>query len=119
MFRYAIFIRMDLPRETLSILDASEPLRKRAPTVDEHGNPVTDFMVIIPGLRKKPKLHIQQTLDELHRVLASFSGIVVFAEFNLALNLLWVSTRQGNGMRDEIAMAIRSSIPAARLVSHI
>jgi len=110
---------MDVPRTTLSIHDASEPLRKRAPTVDEHGKPLTDFMVIIPGLRKKPQPHIQRTIGELHRVLARFSGTVVFAEFNLALNLLWVSTRQAHGMRDEIAMAIRSTIPAARLVSHI
>ncbi len=110
---------MDLPRETLSIFDASEPLRKRAPTVDEYGNPLADFMVIIPGLRKKPQPQIQQTIGELHRVLARFSGVVVFAEFNLALNLLWVSTRPVNGTRDEIATAIRSSIPAARLVSHI
>jgi hypothetical protein len=110
---------MDLPRVTLSIHDASEPLRKRAPTVDEHGNLLTDFMVIIPGLRKKPQPHIQRTIGELHRVLERFSGIVVFAEFNLALNLLWVSTRPVNGMRDEIATAIRSSIPAARLVSHV
>ncbi len=110
---------MSFPRLTLSILDASEPLRKRAPTVDEHGNPLTDFMVIIPGLRKKPQPHIQRTIGELHRVLARFSGIVVFAEFNLALNLLWVSTRPVNGMRYKIATAIRSSIPTARLVSHI
>ncbi len=110
---------MDLPRETLSIFDASEPLRKRAPTVDEYGNLLTDFMVIIPGLRKKPQPQIQWTIGELHRVLARFSGVVVFAEFNLALNLLWVSTRPVNGTRGEIATAIRSSIPAARLVSHI
>ena len=110
---------MDLPRVTLTILDASEPLRKRAPTVDEQGKPLTDFMVIIPGLRKKPQLHIQRTIGELQRVLARFSDVVVFAEFNLALNLLWVSTRPVNGMRFEIATAIRSSIPTARLVSHI
>ena len=77
------------------------------------------FGPAIPGLRKKPQPHIQRTIGELHRVLARFSGTVVFAEFNLALNLLWVSTRQAHGMRDEITMAIRSTIPAARLVSHI
>jgi len=110
---------MDFLRETLVIKDASEPLRKRAPTVDEHGKPLADFMVIIPGLREKPQPHIQKTIGELQQVLARFSSTVVFAEFNVALNLLWVSTRPVNGMRDEIATAIRSSIPAARLVSHI
>ena len=110
---------MDFLRATLKIQDASEPLRKRAPTVDEYGKPLSDFMVIIPGLRKKPQHQIQQTIGELHRVLAGFSSIVVFAEFNLALNLLWVSIRPVHGVRHEIAAAIRSSIPAARLVSHI
>jgi len=110
---------MDLPRVTYSILDASEPLRKRAPTVDEQGKPLSDFMVIIPGLREKSQSHIQRTIGELQLVLARFSSVVVFAEYNVSLNLLWVSTRPVNGMRDEIASAIRSSIPAARLVSHI
>ncbi len=110
---------MNFLRATLTIQDASEPLRKRAPTVDEYGKPLSDFMVIIPGLRKKPNQHIQRTIDELHRVLARFSGVVVFAEFNLALNLLWVSIRPVHGVRHEIATAIRSSVPAAKLVSHI
>ena len=44
---------MKPPRVTLSLLDASEPLRMRAPTVDEDGKTVTDFMVIFPGLRNR------------------------------------------------------------------
>jgi len=110
---------MKPPRVTLSILDASEPLRKRAPTVDEDGKAVTDFMVIFPGLRKKPRIQIQRTTREIHRILGCFSETVVFAELNLALNLLWVSTKPINGKRFEIAEAIRSSIPSARLVSHL
>ncbi len=110
---------MKVPRVTLSILDASEPLRKRAPIVDENGRALSDFMVIFPGLRKKPELHIQSTLREIHRILGGFSDAVVFAELNLALNLLWVSTKPINGMRFEIAEAIRSRIPSARLVSHL
>ncbi|WP_132973234.1 hypothetical protein [Thiogranum longum] len=111
---------MSLPRVTLlPLLDASEPLRKRAPAVDENGRPLSDFMVIIPGLRKKSQVRIQQTLKEIHRVLACFGDAVVFAELNLKLNLLWVSIRPVAGIRLEIADALRLSIPDARLVSHL
>ncbi len=106
-------------KPTLLIHDASEPLRKRAPTVDENGAPLTDFMVIIPGLRKKSRPHIQRTTNEIHRILGCYSDVVVFAELNLALNLLWVSTRPVIGKHFEIADAIRSSVPDARLVSHV
>ncbi len=111
---------MSLPRVTLlPILDASEPLRKRAPAVDENGRPLSDFMVIIPGLRKKSQARIQQTLKEIHRILGCFGDTVVFAELNLKLNLLWVSIRPVAGIRLEITEALRLSIPNARLVSHL
>ena len=111
---------MDLPRVSLyPILDAGEPLRKRAPAVDENGKALSDFMVIIPNLRKRPELRIQQTMTEIHRILASFGDKVVFAEVNLALNLLWVSIRPVAGIRYEITEALRVSIPDVRLVSHI
>jgi hypothetical protein len=110
---------VNTPRITLSILDASEPLRKRAPIRDEYGKALSDFMVIFPGLREKPKLKIQWTTEEIHRVLTSFGDAVVFAELNLAINLLWVSIRPIAGIRYEISEALRARIPDARLVSHI
>lgn len=36
-----------------SVLPAA-PLYKRAPREDEHGNPLGDFMMIIPKLRNRP-----------------------------------------------------------------
>ena len=110
---------VNTPRVTLSILDASEPLRKRAPIVDEHGKALSDFMVIFPGLRKKSKLRIQKTTEEIHCVLTRFGDAVVFAELNLAINLLWVTIRPIAGIRYEISEALRERIPNARLVSHI
>ena len=111
---------MDLPRLSLfPLLDASQPLRKRAPAVDENGRALSDFMIIIPNLRKRPEQRIQQTMQDIHRVLAGFDDTVVFAELNLRLNLLWVSIRPITGIRDDIAQALRSVIPDARLVSHI
>ncbi len=110
---------MNTPRVSLSILDASEPLRKRAPAVDEYGRALSDFMVIFPGLRKKSASRIQRTTQEIHSVLTSFGDTVVFAELNLAINLLWVSIRPVAGIRYEISEALRARIPNARLVSHI
>ncbi len=116
----AIVSCMNLPRVTLlPLLDASEPLRKRAPVFDENGRPLSDFMVVIPGLRKKSQLRIQQTLKEIHGTLARFGDTVVFAELNLKLNLLWVSIRPVAGIRFEITEALRQSIPNARLISHM
>ncbi len=113
-------MHMSLPRHTLlPILDASEPLRKRAPIVDENGRPLSDFMVLIPGLRKKSQLRIQQTLNDIHCILNGFGDTVVFAEMNLKLNLLWVSIRPVAGIRFEITEALRHTIPSARLVSHL
>ncbi len=111
---------MSLPRLSLfPLLDASEPLRKRAPAVDENGRALSDFMIIIPNLRKRSEHRIQQTMKDIHRVLAGFDDTVVFAELNLALNLLWVSIRPITGIRDDITQALRAVIPDARLVSHI
>ena len=111
---------MDLPRLSLfPLLDASQPLRKRAPAVDENGRALSDFMIIIPNLRKRSEQRIQQTMQDIHRVLAGFDDTVVFAELNLRLNLLWISIRPITGIRDDIAQALRAVIPDARLVSHI
>jgi hypothetical protein len=113
-------LAMNMPRLSLfPILDAAEPLRKRAPAVDENGRALSDFMVIIPDLRKRPQLRIQQTMQDIHRILSRFGDQVVFAEVNLKLNLLWVSIRPVEGIRFEITEALRGSIPDVRLVSHI
>ncbi|MBI5042042.1 MAG: hypothetical protein HZB57_12835 [Gammaproteobacteria bacterium] len=111
---------MNLPKLALfPLLDSAEPLRKRAPAVDEHGKALSDFMMIIPGLRNKPRQLIQQTLYDVHATLTCFQHAVVFAEFNLKLNLLWVSIRPLDNIRFEIANAVRLRVPDARLVSHI
>ncbi len=111
---------MSLPKIALfPLLDSSEPLRNRAPAVDENGRALSDFMMIIPGLRDKPRQLIQQTLTDVHSALACFQHAVVFAEFNLKLNLLWVSIRPLHNIRCEIAAAVRLRVPDARLVSHI
>jgi len=100
-------------------LDSSEPLRNRAPKVDENGQAVTDFMMIFPGLRKKPSIQVNQALRDVQMVLSRYTDVVVFAEMNVRLNLLWVSMKPVSGKRFEIAEALRSFIPEARLVCHV
>lgn len=97
----------------------AEPLRKRAPAFDEHGKALSDFMVLIPGLVKKPQHLIQATIEQIQIVFADFRHVVVFAELNLKLSLLWVSVKPVPGVRFQISEALRAVIPEARLVSHI
>ena len=110
---------MNMPRLAVEFDTSAEPLRKRAPSHDEQGRPLSDFMMLIPGLREKPRHMIDATIQDMHIALAHFSHAVVFAEFNLRLNLLWVSIRPIQGIRFEIAGAIQRHVPEAKLVSHI
>jgi len=110
---------MTLPRLSIQFQNSAEPLRDRAPSHDENGNTLSDFMVLVPGLKQKPKDLINRTINEIHLALSHFDHAVVFAEFNLRLNLLWVSVRPIQGIRFEIAGAIQERVPEARLVSHI
>ena len=110
---------MTLPRIAMSFQDASEPLRDRAPSHDGQGNSLSDFMVLIPGLKNKPRALISRTIRDIHLALTHFEHAIVFAEFNLRLNLLWVSIRPIRGIRFEIAGAIQERVPEAKLVSHV
>jgi len=110
---------MALPILSVQFDTSAEPLRKRAPSHDENGRPLSDFMMLVPGLRGKPKHIVDNTIQDMHIVLTHFSEVVVFAEFNLKLNLLWVSIRPVQGIRFEIASAIQQQVPEAKLVSHI
>ena len=108
-----------LPKISVTLEKATEPLRKRAPARDENGKPLSDFMILFPGLRDKPRHLIDGAVRSMALVLVKFDHAVVFAEFNIKLNLLWVSIRPIHGIRYEIAGAIQQYIPEARLVSHI
>lgn len=110
---------MNLPRIAIQFEKSAEPLRKRAPSHDEHGRALSDFMMLVPGLRDKPKHLIEAAIQDIHVALAHFSDVVVFAEFNMKLNLLWVSIRPVHGIRFEIAGAIQRLVPEAKLVSHV
>lgn len=102
---------------TLSIdMEPAEPLWKIAPTRDENGNRVSDFLMIIPRLRQKPKNHIKQTLNNIDRALKQFNKSILFANMDMKLNTLWVSFKSEPGLFMEIAAAVKLQVPEAVLV---
>ena len=99
-------------------MECATPLYKRAPREDENGRPLGDFMMIIPQLRSLPPRVIQKKVERIQRVLANFGTLVVFADLNLKINVLWVIVRQSPGTHIEIPNAITAVIPEALLVAH-
>ncbi|MDH5648314.1 MAG: hypothetical protein OEY67_01555 [Gammaproteobacteria bacterium] len=109
---------MKPPKLSIQV-EPAEPLRKRVPVRDKNGKALSDFMILFKGLHDKPQGHIQHTIKNIQKVLAGFSDVVVFADLNLKLNLLWVSIKPVANTRHEIAGALQTIYPDARLVSHI
>ena len=92
------------------------PLWKIAPTRDENGERLSDFLMIIPKLKSKPEHYIKQTLGEIEHILKQFSSRVVFANIDMKLNTLWVSFKPKPGLFVEITGAIKLRVPEALLV---
>ncbi|MEE9493128.1 MAG: hypothetical protein V3W04_07095 [Gammaproteobacteria bacterium] len=108
-----------LPRKSLyPFKNAAEPLRMRAPAVDENGKALADFMMLLPGLRNKPDAVIGAIMKDIQSVLGRYRH-VVFAEVRVELNLLWVSLKPELGVSREIAQAVRECVPDAKLISHM
>jgi hypothetical protein len=93
------------------------PLWQVAPTRDSEGRLLTDFMMLIPRLRDKPRIEIERTSGCIRSILSRHRE-VVFADLNLKLNLLWISLRPRQGAIAEISAAIRIWVPEALLVAH-
>jgi len=91
------------------------PLHERVPTHDQHGKPVSDFMMLIPGLK-------QASSRRMHIVVAGLQGVldqyneVIFADLNVSRSVLWVSVRAIPGIIPVIARAIQKRIPEALIV---
>jgi len=94
-----------------------QPLWQLAPTRDTAGARLTDFMMLIPRLRSRPRAEIERVSRDIQVVLALHQE-VVFADLNLKLNLLWVSLRPRQGAISELVAAIRLRVPEAVLVGH-
>ena len=98
-------------------LHPAEPLHRRAPKRDALGRAYGDFMMLVPGLRARPRHVIEATLRELERALAQLGHLVVFADFNLRLNLLWVTVVPGRDIGLRVAAASHARVPEAKLVA--
>ena len=96
---------------------AAEPLWNHVPTSDKEGQRLSDFMMLIPKLRKQPQSHIQYVLKQIEEVLEFYQHAVVFADLNLRLNVLWVSVKPIPGICLELPAAILDRVPEARLVA--
>ncbi len=97
-------------------IEPSQPLWKRVPTKDENGSYLSDFMMLIPKLNKQGKGYIGSTINRIGQVLHYYEDIVVFADLNMKMNVLWVSLKPVQGMCLEIPAAIKIHVPEAKLV---
>ena len=94
-----------------------QPLYQRAPGRDADGRALSDFMVLIPGLKARPLHELSERVASLQAVLLQFQE-VVFVDLNLPLNLLWVSLYPRQGVIQELFSAMRAYLPEARLIGH-
>jgi hypothetical protein len=119
MTEFSFFANTDLSRyasHQMRIIPA-EPLWKRAPTHDAEGHPVSDFMMLIPKLGKRPQQQIRQTLQHLQDVINHYRHDILFIDLNLRLNILWISVKPVPGICLELPAAIQSRIPEALLIA--
>lgn len=97
---------------------AAEPLWKRVPTRGEDGRPLSDFMMLIPGLSRQPVERLEHVLQAINEVLIAYRDVVVFADMNLRLNVLWLSVRPVPGICLELPIALKLRVPEAKLIAH-
>ncbi len=95
----------------------AEPLWRRVPTRDADGVRLSDFMMVIPGLRTWSESRLMQTVDRIDGVLRAHRHAVVFADLNLRINVLWVSVRPIPGIIVHLAALIHALVPEAKLVA--
>ena len=108
----------DQPLLRSTAIEAAVPLRQRVPVQDEDGRALSDFMMIIPKLRNKPRDYVMHVIGAIELVLENYRHAVVFADLNMRLNLLWISFRPLPGMCMELSSAIQNHVPEALLVGH-
>jgi hypothetical protein len=97
-------------------MEPGTPLWQIVPTRDAEGRSLADFMMLIPRLNKCPKHIIDITLLNLQQELEKYQD-VVFANFNLKINVLWVSVNVKQGLILEMVNSIQKRVPQAVLVA--
>jgi hypothetical protein len=97
-------------------MEPGTPLWQVVPTRDAEGRSLADFMMLIPRLNKCPKNIIDITLLNLQQALEQYDD-VVFANFNLKINVLWVSVNVRQGLILRMVDSIQHRVPQAVLVA--
>ena len=95
---------------------ANGPLYERVPAYDEDGKPLSDFMMLIPGLRDWSRERMMDRVAGIQAVLSQHKQ-VVFADLNVPLNVLWVSIRPELGLIRSIVAELQDRVPEAKLVA--
>ena len=98
------------------VLEPGTPLWQVVPTRGADGRALADFMMLIPKLNKCPQHIIDITLVNLQKALEPCPD-VVFVNFNLKINVLWVSVNCKEGLILRLVTAIQSRVPQAMLVA--
>ena len=107
----------NMPRLTVDI-QQSQPLWQRVPTRTDAGEYVCDFMMLISRFNQLTSHTQNSIVEKLYAVLKQYSDVVIFADLNVKLNLLWISHRPRPGIGLEVAAMIHEFVPEAKLVSH-
>lgn len=98
-----------------AVMEAGTPLWQIVPTRGADGRPLGDYMMLIPRLSNRPQHIIDATLRNLQKALAPCPD-VVFVNYNLKLNVLWVSVNCRHGLILELVTSIQNLVPEAKLV---
>jgi len=105
-----------LPKERAE-LHPTGPLWRRAPTRLDDGRAVSDFLMVIPLLNRRPEAEIRQVIARIEEVFEHHFDNILFADLNLRLNLLWVSVKPVPGLCLDIPATIHQVVPEARLIA--
>lgn len=96
--------------------EPGSPLHTRAPSRSAEGRPVSDLMLLLPGLKLGLEPVVSRVSNQLAAILAGFGDRVLFAELNLKLGLLWVSVAPEPGLCHEVAQTVRAHLPETRVI---
>ncbi len=96
----------------------AEPLWQRVPIRTAAGEFAADFMMLITRFNRLHQRKQREILQTIHEILKSYSEIVIFADLNTRINLLWISHKPRPGIGLELAAVIHDYVPEAKLISH-
>lgn len=74
-------------------------------------------MMLIPKLGKRTPDDINQRVSRISQVLEEYKHVIVFADLNLKINILWLSFVAVPGLTYELSAAIKMQVPEAVLVA--